>query len=231
MVGETAREVAKVGDRLENLHGALQKVCMTACSGPDEFWQRNQLKPAGLQGSMLYKVRKFCNSKHLDSASVFDVSVFSLWCPAQETKLWRGQRSSFSACPSSFLLSPLSVSLFSVIVTMNWSWRVDVSLWLNMIRMPAACWTIFLNAAVTQDKRINQGLHWLQVEIVGQLSGQMGDMVGGVVETVGEEPEPESEDIAEQHEDEEEELTKVCCLYKVFFLLEQPWHPKRLLTP
>lgn len=157
MVGETAREVAKVGDRLENLHGALQKVCMTACSGPDEFWQRNQLKPAGLQGSMLYKVRKFCNSKHLDSASVFDVSVFSLWCPAQETKLWRGQRSSFSACPSSFLLSPLSVSLFSVIVTMNWSWRVDVSLWLNMIRMPAACWTISWMQPWTQDKRINQG--------------------------------------------------------------------------
>lgn len=157
MVGETAREVAKVGDRLENLHGALQKVCMTACSGPDEFWQRNQLKPAGLQGSMLYKVRKFCNSKHLDSASVFDVSVFSLWCPAQETKLWRGQRSSFSACPSSFLLSSLSVSLFSVIVTMNWSWRVDVSLWLNMIRMPAACWTIFLNAAVNTRQANKSG--------------------------------------------------------------------------
>lgn len=100
-----------------------------------------------------------------------------------------------------------------------------------MIRMPAACWTIFLNAAVTQDKRINQELHCLQVEIVGQLSGQMGDMVGGVVETVGEEPEPESEDIAEQLEDEEEELTKVRYLYKVFFLLEQPWHPKLLLTP
>lgn len=47
----------------------------------------------------------------------------------------------------------------------------------------------------------------LQVEIVGQLSGQMADMVMGVVETVGEEPEPEG--IPEQHEDEEEELTKV----------------------
>ncbi|XP_054911017.1 uncharacterized protein LOC129375778 isoform X4 [Poeciliopsis prolifica] len=46
-----------------------------------------------------------------------------------------------------------------------------------------------------------------QVEIVGQLSGQMLDMVGGVVETVGEEPEPESEGILEQHE--EEELTRV----------------------
>ncbi|XP_044027902.1 protein FAM131B-like isoform X7 [Siniperca chuatsi] len=50
-----------------------------------------------------------------------------------------------------------------------------------------------------------------QVEIVGQLSGQMAEMVGGVVETVGEEPEPESEGIPEQHEEEEEEeeLTKV----------------------
>uniref|UniRef100_A0A3B3UBI8 Family with sequence similarity 131 member Ba n=1 Tax=Poecilia latipinna TaxID=48699 RepID=A0A3B3UBI8_9TELE len=47
-----------------------------------------------------------------------------------------------------------------------------------------------------------------QVEIVGQLSEQMLDMVGGVVETVGEEPEPESEGILEQHE-EEEELTRV----------------------
>uniref|UniRef100_A0A3Q3VJP5 Uncharacterized protein n=1 Tax=Mola mola TaxID=94237 RepID=A0A3Q3VJP5_MOLML len=47
-----------------------------------------------------------------------------------------------------------------------------------------------------------------QLENVGQLSGQMAEMVGGVVETVGEEPEPESEDMPEQHE-EEEELTKV----------------------
>ncbi|XP_037831790.1 uncharacterized protein LOC108242671 isoform X6 [Kryptolebias marmoratus] len=48
-----------------------------------------------------------------------------------------------------------------------------------------------------------------QVEIVGQLSAQMADMVGGVVETVGEEPEPESEEIPEQHDEEEEELTRV----------------------
>ncbi|XP_033493423.1 protein FAM131B-like isoform X5 [Epinephelus lanceolatus] len=46
-----------------------------------------------------------------------------------------------------------------------------------------------------------------QVEIVGQLSGQMADMVGGVVETVGEES--ESGGIPEQHEEEEEELTKI----------------------
>lgn len=45
------------------------------------------------------------------------------------------------------------------------------------------------------------------MEIVGQLSGQMADMVVGVVETVGEELEREG--IPEQHEDEEEELTKV----------------------
>lgn len=49
----------------------------------------------------------------------------------------------------------------------------------------------------------------MQVEIVGHLNAQMADMVGGVVETVGEEPEPESEDFPEQHEEEEEELTKV----------------------
>ncbi|CAJ1083062.1 protein FAM131B-like isoform X6 [Xyrichtys novacula] len=48
-----------------------------------------------------------------------------------------------------------------------------------------------------------------QVDIIGQLSGQMAEMVGGVVETVGEEPEPESEGIPEQHDEEEEELTKV----------------------
>ncbi|XP_060915650.1 uncharacterized protein LOC132991075 isoform X3 [Labrus mixtus] len=46
------------------------------------------------------------------------------------------------------------------------------------------------------------------VDIVQQMSGQMAEMVGGVVETVGEEPELESEVIPEQHE-EEEELTKV----------------------
>lgn len=55
-------------------------------------------------------------------------------------------------------------------------------------------------------------LTWLQVEIAGQLSGQMADMVGGVVETVGEEPEPESEDMPEQHEEEEEEVTKASFL-------------------
>ncbi len=72
------------------------------------------------------------------------------------------------------------------------------------------------------------------MDIVGQLSGQMAEMVGGVVETVGEEPEPESEGIPEQHEEEEEELTKVGHRWhlsaqkfdynspkKVFFLLEQ----------
>ncbi|KAM6973865.1 uncharacterized protein LKV04_015562 isoform 3-T3 [Tautogolabrus adspersus] len=47
-----------------------------------------------------------------------------------------------------------------------------------------------------------------QVDIAQQLGGQMAEMVGGVVETVGEEPELESEGIPEQHE-EEEELTKV----------------------
>ncbi|XP_055081333.1 protein FAM131B-like [Periophthalmus magnuspinnatus] len=47
-----------------------------------------------------------------------------------------------------------------------------------------------------------------QAEIVGQLSGQMVDLVGGMVETVGEEPEPESEGFTEPHE-EDEELTKV----------------------
>lgn len=53
------------------------------------------------------------------------------------------------------------------------------------------------------------------MDIVGQLSGQMGEMVGGVVETVGEEPEPGSEGIPEQHEEEEEELTKVSYLYNL----------------
>ncbi|XP_034456931.1 uncharacterized protein LOC117771048 isoform X3 [Hippoglossus hippoglossus] len=49
-----------------------------------------------------------------------------------------------------------------------------------------------------------------QVEMAGQLSGLMAELVGGLVETVGEEPELESEDFMEQHEEEEEEeLTKV----------------------
>lgn len=46
-----------------------------------------------------------------------------------------------------------------------------------------------------------------QVEIVGQLSGQMADMVGAMVETVGEEP--ESEGFIEQREEDGEELTRV----------------------
>lgn len=60
------------------------------------------------------------------------------------------------------------------------------------------------------------------MEIGGQLSGQMAEMVGGAVETVGEEPEAESEGIPEQHEEEEEELTKVSCQitkHQVFFQL------------
>lgn len=44
----------------------------------------------------------------------------------------------------------------------------------------------------------------------------MAEMVGGVVETVGEEPEPESEGIPEQHEEEEEELTKVSYFQEFF---------------
>ncbi|XP_072304367.1 uncharacterized protein [Eucyclogobius newberryi] len=47
-----------------------------------------------------------------------------------------------------------------------------------------------------------------QVEIVGQLGGQMVDLVGAMVETVGEEPELESEGLTEQL-DEDEELTRV----------------------
>lgn len=47
----------------------------------------------------------------------------------------------------------------------------------------------------------------------------MAEMVGGVVETVGEEPEPESEDFPEQHEEEEEEVTKVSHLSAVWFEL------------
>ncbi|XP_021427613.1 protein FAM131B isoform X1 [Oncorhynchus mykiss] len=42
-----------------------------------------------------------------------------------------------------------------------------------------------------------------QVEIVGHTSGPMADMVVGVVETLGEEPEEESECISEQQEEEE----------------------------
>lgn len=47
-----------------------------------------------------------------------------------------------------------------------------------------------------------------QVEIVGQLNSQMVDMVGGMVDMVGEEPEPKSGGIPE-HEEEDEEYTRV----------------------
>ncbi|XP_061822860.1 uncharacterized protein [Nerophis lumbriciformis] len=48
-----------------------------------------------------------------------------------------------------------------------------------------------------------------QVDVVGQLSGQMAELVGGVVETVGEETEPDSLSNAELRDEEEEDLTKV----------------------
>nr|XP_057902697.1 uncharacterized protein LOC131101495 isoform X3 [Doryrhamphus excisus] len=48
-----------------------------------------------------------------------------------------------------------------------------------------------------------------QVDIVGQLSGQMAELVGGVVETVGEEPEPDSLSNTEPRDEDEQELTKV----------------------
>ncbi|KAF6733591.1 Protein FAM131B [Oryzias melastigma] len=47
-----------------------------------------------------------------------------------------------------------------------------------------------------------------QVEIVGQLNSQMVDMVGGMVDMVGEEPDPKSGGIPE-HEEEDEEYTRV----------------------
>lgn len=54
---------------------------------------------------------------------------------------------------------------------------------------------------------------WFQTEIVGQLNGQMGEMIGGMGEMVGEELQPKSEDIPEQHEEEEEEMTMVRYLH------------------
>lgn len=59
----------------------------------------------------------------------------------------------------------------------------------------------------------------LQVEIVGQLSGQMAELVGGVVETVGEEP--ESEGLPEHHEEEEEERTKVALSFHFCWIKSQ----------
>lgn len=73
--------------------------------------------------------------------------------------------------------------------------------------MPLTCWIPFQFKFRSTSTSVK--FNWLQVEIVGHLNAQMADMVGGVVETVGEEPEPESEDFPEQHEEEEEELTKV----------------------
>lgn len=115
--------------------------------------------------------------------------VFSLWCPAQVTVNCGG--GSRPARPSSSLLScPASFSV------------------------PAEA------SRHKQPRRASDSRNFcLQVEIVGQLSGQMAEMVGGVVETVGEEPEPESEDFPEQHEEEEEEVTKVSLLSAVGYEL------------
>lgn len=46
---------------------------------------------------------------------------------------------------------------------------------------------------------------WLQVEIMGQLSGQMAELMGGMVETFGEDPHYKPEI---QHK-EEEGMTEV----------------------
>lgn len=75
------------------------------------------------------------------------------------------------------------------------------------VKMPLTCWIPFQFKFRSTSASVK--FNWLQVEIVGHLNAQMADMVGGVVETVGEEPEPESEDFPEQREEEEEELTKV----------------------
>ncbi|KAM8841391.1 uncharacterized protein AB9W97_001729 isoform 1-T1 [Spinachia spinachia] len=47
------------------------------------------------------------------------------------------------------------------------------------------------------------------VDAVGQMNGQVVDMAGGLVETLGEEPELELDDAPDRYEEEEEELTKV----------------------
>lgn len=68
-------------------------------------------------------------------------------------------------------------------------------------------------------------LTWLQVEVVGQLSTQMAEMVGGgAVETVGEEP--ESEGILEQREEDEEEHTKVSLTSSEATAASQHRHPE-----
>ncbi|XP_072226565.1 uncharacterized protein [Leuresthes tenuis] len=60
-----------------------------------------------------------------------------------------------------------------------------------------------------QQQQLLQYQQQQQVDITGQLSAQMADMAGGLVETVGEEPEPESEGVPEQHGADEAELTRV----------------------
>ncbi|KAL6100223.1 uncharacterized protein ACO6RY_01877 [Pungitius sinensis] len=47
------------------------------------------------------------------------------------------------------------------------------------------------------------------VDVVGQMNGQVLDMAGGLVGTLGEEPELELDDAPDRYEEEDEELTKV----------------------
>ncbi|KAM4539516.1 uncharacterized protein PAE49_020332 isoform 4-T4 [Odontesthes bonariensis] len=60
-----------------------------------------------------------------------------------------------------------------------------------------------------QQQQLLQYQQQQQVDVAGQLSAQMADMTGGLVETVGEEPELESEGVPEQHGADEAELTRV----------------------
>lgn len=90
-----------------NLHGALPKVCMTACSGPDEFWQRATLKPA--RSSEKHAVKSASWQLQAFGFSIcvcctcLSVCLFSLVSCTGKPDCGGVQGSSYSACPSSLL--------------------------------------------------------------------------------------------------------------------------------
>lgn len=100
-------------------------------------------------------------------------------------------------------LSSSSVSFFRLLfATRRQHRRADVSL--DEVNFDVTDLLNGLNSARLNVKSSRfSKRNWLQVEIVGQLSGQMAEMVGGVVETLGEEL--ESGGFTEQ----QEEATKV----------------------
>lgn len=139
-MGETARDVMKVGEWAGNLHGALPKKSLHDSLRLAELLNydngRLNARP-GPQSGMLYKSASLQNRsiwiQHLCLYLYLHISIsvsFLSGVLHRQTKLWWGHGSSCSACAfSSYPIFNLPVSLFC-------DWRNDPSL--CTVMMPAS---------------------------------------------------------------------------------------------